>query len=123
MVRGQKKDVHRGDIFLINFDPAIGSEIKKVRPGIVLQNDVGNEYSPVTIVAALTSFHKNQKLYPTEVIIPKKESGLDRDSVALLNQIRTIDKERLVKKLGKVSREYLKDVNKALAISLNLIDL
>jgi len=112
----------RGEIFLINFDPTIGSEIKKTRPAIILQNDVSNEYSSITIVAAITSkFDDN--LYPTEVFIKANEGGLTKDSVALLNQIRSIDKQRLIKKMGIINSDTLKKVNEALMISCGLIEI
>ena len=109
----------RGEIYLVNFDPSIGAEIKKTRPGLILQNDIANRYSSVTIVAAITSFSdKDGKTYPTEVFIGVSEGGLDNDSVALLNQIRTIDKRRLVKKLGVLKDKTMAQIDKAIQISL-----
>lgn len=109
----------RGEIYLVNFDPAIGAEIKKTRPALILQNDIANRYSSVTIVAAITSFSdKDGKIYPTEVFIGDSEGGLDNDSVALLNQIRTMDKRRLVKKLGILKDKTMAQVDKAIQISL-----
>ena len=111
----------RGEIYLVNFDPAIGAEIKKTRPALILQNDIANRYSSVTIVAAITSFsNKDGKTYPTEVFISGSEGGLDNDSVALLNQIRTIDKGRLVKKLGVLKDKTMAKIDKAVQISLGL---
>ena len=110
----------RGEIYLVNFDPTIGAEIKKTRPALILQNDIGNKYSPVTIVAAITSAIDN-KQYPTEVLIKSSESGIKIDSLILLNQIRTIDKKRLIKRIGKVDQGVLRKVNQALQISLGLI--
>lgn len=104
----------RGDVFLVNFDPTVGSEIKKTRPALIIQNDIANEYSPVTIVAAITSKF-DDRLYPTE-------GGLKQDSVVLLNQIRSIDGQRLSKKLGAVDRMTLKKIDAALKISLALIE-
>jgi mRNA interferase MazF len=75
----------RGEIYLVNFDPTVGAEIRKTRPAMVLQNDVANEYSPITIVAAITSKF-DERLYPTEVLITASGSGLAQDSVVLLNQ-------------------------------------
>ena len=93
----------RGDIYLVNFDPTLGAEIRKTRPALILQNDIANKYSPVTIVAAISSKYDNP-LYPTEVLISAKaRTGLAVDSVVLLNQIRTVDKKRLAKRLGKLS--------------------
>lgn len=111
----------RGEIYLVNFDPAIGAEIKKTRPALILQNDIANRYSSVTIVAAITSFSdKDGKTYPTEVFIADSESRLNNNSVALLNQIRTIDKRRLVKKLGVLKEKTMVQIDKAIQISLGL---
>lgn len=109
----------RGDIYLVNFDPTIGSEVKKTRPALVLQNDIANRYSPTTIVAAITS-QFDGRLYPTEVLIRRAESGLAQDSVILLNQIRSIDKQRLIKHLGSVGAETIGKVDQALEISFGL---
>ena len=114
--------ITRGEVYLINFDPTVGAEIKKTRPAIVIQNDVGNRYSDMTIVAAISSKF-GPKLYPTEVLINTSEAGLKIDSVVLLNQIRSVDHQRIVKKLGKVSPPTLKKIDKAIAISLGLIEI
>jgi len=122
---GQKQKINylkRGEIYLVNFDPTIGSEIKKTRPALILQNDISNQYSPITIVAAITS-QFDSKLYPTEVFLSVKEGHLKVDSVVLLNQIRSIDKKRLVRMLGKVNQEVMAKVDKAIKISLGLIEL
>ncbi len=111
----------RGEVYLINFDPTIGSEIKKTRPAIIIQNDIANQYSPITIVGAITSRY-DDRLYPTEVLIEAKEGGLTADSVVLLNQIRSIDKQRLIKKLGCVKPDTMARINHALLISCGLID-
>ena len=108
----------RGDIYLVNFDPTIGSEINKTRPALIIQNNVSNRYSPVTIVAAITSSISTEKVYPTEVFLPAGTSGLQLDSLVLLNQIRTIDTQRLVKKLGSVTKAQLETVNRAIVVSL-----
>ena len=112
----------RGEIYLVNFDPTIGSEIKKTRPALILQNDVSNQYSPITIVAALTS-QFTEPLYPTEVLIKVPEGGLQVDSVALLNQIHSIDKQRLIKRLGVLESVTMEQVDKAIQISLGLVNL
>ena len=109
----------RGDVYVVNFDPTLGSEIKKTRPAVILQNDIGNRHSPVTIVAAISS-QFGTELYPTEVFIEPPEGGLEKRGVVLLNQVRTIDKKRLAKKLGTLSRETMKRVDQALEISLGL---
>jgi mRNA interferase MazF len=111
----------RGDIFVVDFEHTVGHEIKKTRPALVLQNNVANRYSLVITIAAITSHDANTKLYPTEVFISHTEGGLHHDSVILLNQIRTIDKRRLVKKLGKVNTRTMIGVNRALDISLGMI--
>lgn len=118
----EKVTPERGDIYLINFDPAIGAEIRKTRPALVLQNDIANRFSPITIVAAITS-RVNEPLYPTEVLIGGKEIGLTHDSVVLLNQIRSIDKKRLVKYLGAVGKETMNKVDHALEISLGMAEI
>jgi len=112
----------RGEIYLVNFDPTIGSEIRKTRPALVLQNDIANRHSPVTIVAAITS-QFDELLFPTEVLIKAPEGGLTTDSVALLNQIRSIDKQRLVRRLGAVKPETMVSVERAVQISLGMVKL
>ncbi len=104
----------------MSFDPTIGAEIKKTRPALVLQNDIANRYSPVTIVAAITSQFE-ERIYPTEVLIKAPEAGLTADSVALLNQIRSIDRRRLVRRLGAVRPATMTNVERALMISLGLV--
>ena len=111
----------RGEVYLISFDPTLGAEIRKTRPGLILQNDVANRYSPVTIVAAISS-HFEEPLYPTEVLIREPEGGLRRDGVVLLNQIRSVDKRRLVKRLGRLEAETMVRVAQALRISLGLVE-
>ena len=112
-------EIKRGDIWLVNLDPTIGHEIKKSRPAVIIQNDLGNKYSPITIIAPITS-QNTEKVYPIEVFLTRKISGLDKDSKVLLNQIRAIDKRRLLKKLSKIDAETLERINEALAISLGL---
>ncbi len=111
----------RGEIYLVNFDPAIGAEIKKTRPALIVQNDIANYYSPITIVAAITS-QFDMPLYPTEVLLLGQESSLRRDSVALLNQIRSIDRTRLVKRVGKITAETMVRIDQSLRASLALAD-
>ena len=109
----------RGDIILVNLDPVKGSEQGKTRPALIIQNDLGNKYSPTTIVAPITSkiFSKE---FPTNVKINPKDSGLDRESTILLNQIRTIDNIRVIKKIGKLNIPIIKRVNLAIKVSLDL---
>jgi len=111
--------IKRGDIFLANLDPVKGSEQGKVRPVLVIQNNIANEYSPTVIIAAITSkiFSKE---YPTNVFLHKKDSKLPKDSTVLLNQLRTIDKSRLIKKISSLNGEIIAKVDLALEVSLNL---
>ena len=111
----------RGEIYLVSFDPALGAEMQKTRPALILQNDIGNRHSPVTIVAAITS--NVQRQGPTSVLVKAPEGGLDVDSIVLLNQIRTVDKRRLVKRLGVLRGTTLKQVDQAIMISLALIEI
>ncbi len=105
---------------MVNFDPTVGREINKTRPALIVQNNIANRHSPVTIVAAITSQFE-APLYPTEVIIKCGEGGLSIDSVVLLNQIRSIDNARLIKLLGSVRRITLQKVDQALQISFGLV--
>ena len=111
--------VKRGDIFYADLSPVIGSEQGGIRPVIIMQNDIGNRYSPTVIVAAITSQINKAKL-PTHVEISSEEYGLNRDAVVLLEQIRTVDKRRLKEKIGHMTDSDMEKVNKALLISLSL---
>ena len=111
--------LRRGDVYLVNFDPTIGAEIKKTWPALVIQNDIANRHSPITIVAAVTSKF-DERLYPTEVLIRLPEGGVSEDSVVLLNQIRSIDKARLIKRLGALKPTTMQKVDQALQISVGL---
>jgi len=113
--------VKKGDIFFADLSPVIGSEQGGVRPVLVVQNDIGNKYSPTVIVAAVTSQINKAKL-PTHVEIGALGHGLNKDSVVLLEQLRTIDKKRLKEKIGKVDTDIISEVNEALTISLGMID-
>ena len=113
---------HRGEVYLVNFDPTLGAEIKKTRPALILQNDIANRHSPITIVAAITS-QFDEPLYPTEVLIRATEGGLTVDSVVLLNQIRSLDKQRLVRHLGVIKPTTMEQVEQALLISFGLVDI
>lgn len=121
MAKGRKQITpKRGEVYLVSFDPTVGSEIKKTRPALILQNDIANRHSAVTIVAALSSqFH--EPVYPTEVFVEPPEGGLEKRSVVLLNQVRTIDKQRLVAKLGTLKPETMGKVDRALEVSLGLV--
>ena len=123
MAKKQKEIMpRRGEVYLVNFDPTIGAEIKTTRPALVIQNNIANAHSPVVIVAAITSQFK-KLLYPTEVLIEKGEAGLPNDSVVLLNQIRSVDKRRLLKRLGNVEDRTITQVNHALEISLGIFEI
>ncbi|NER36973.1 MAG: type II toxin-antitoxin system PemK/MazF family toxin [Oscillatoria sp. SIO1A7] len=100
----------------------MGAEINKTRPALILQNDVGNRYSKITIVAAITSRFA-ETLYPTEVLVLAGEGGLQYDSVVLLNQIRSIDRQRLMKRLGLLNPETMERVTRAVSISLGVTKL
>jgi mRNA interferase MazF len=110
----------RGEVYLVDFDPTRGAEIKKTRPALIIQNDIANRHSPITIVAAITS-HFDPILYPTEVRIQPPEGGLTVSSVVLLNQLRSIDKQRLIKRLGALKPGTVSLVDRGLQISLGLV--
>jgi len=112
----------RGEVFLVSLDPTVGAEIKKTRPAVVIQNDLSNRRSPITIVAAITSRFE-EPLYPSEVLVRAPEGGLTADSVVLLNQIRSVDKRQLVRRLGLLKAETLKEIDRALMLSLGLVRL
>jgi mRNA interferase MazF len=123
----ERKEVdhpRRGEIYAVQFDvqfdPTVGHEIQKTRPAVVVQNDVSNKYSPITIVAAITS-QFSEPPFPREVVIEPSESGLPKRSAVIVNQIRSLDRRRLVKRLGRLSPTGLKRVDEALKISLGLI--
>ncbi len=109
----------RGDIFLTNLEPIKGREQGGVRPALIIQNNFSNQFSPLTIIAPITS-RVYAKEFPTNVFLSKKESGLDKDSTILFNQIRTIDKARLIKKISSLDNFLLKRIDNALKISLDL---
>lgn len=111
--------VKRGDIFYADLSPVIGSEQGGIRPVVVIQNDLGNRYSPTVIVTAITSQINKAKL-PTHVEISSEVYGLNKDSVVLLEQIRTVDKKRLREKIGHMTDEDMKKVQEALMISVGL---
>src|SRR5437870_10851335 len=112
----------RGEVYLVAFDPTLGAEIRKTRPALILQNDIANRSSPITIVAAITTKF-DQELYPTEVLVRAPEGGLDTDSVILLNQIRSVDRRRLTRRIGRLTSERMRLVDRALMISFGLIEL
>jgi mRNA interferase MazF len=112
----------RGDVYVVALDPTQGSEIAKTRPAVIIQNDIGNRFSDVTIVAPITSKY-DAELYPTEVLVRAPEGGLKTDSVVLLNQIRAVDKRRLSRRLGTLHPSTMALLNEALAVSVGLAEL
>ncbi len=109
--------IRRGEIYYADLSPVVGSEQGGVRPVLILQNDIGNKYSPTVIVSAITSQLGKAKL-PTHIELPADRYNLPKNSVALLEQIRTLDKRRLQEKVTTLSAEKMREVNKALLISL-----
>jgi mRNA interferase MazF len=114
--------VRRGEVYLVSLDPTLGAEIRKTRPAVVVQNDLANRRSPITIVAAVSSQFE-ERLYPTEVFVRASEGGLRADSVVLLNQIRSVDKGRLVRRLGALKAETMREIDAALLLSLGLVEI
>lgn len=112
-------NIKRGDIFYADLRPVVGSEQGGIRPVLIIQNDVGNKHSPTVICAAITSKMNKAKL-PTHIEIDASSYNIVRDSVILLEQLRTIDKQRLKDKVCHLDQEVLQQVNRALKISLEL---
>ena len=116
-------NITRGEIYLVSFDPTVGHEIKKTRPALVIQNDMGNRYSPLTIVAAITS-KVSPVPYPVEVVVePTSTNGLGVRSAIRLDQIRTVDRQRLIRRLGQIDRKTISRVDQAVRISLGLVEI
>ncbi|MFP7494988.1 type II toxin-antitoxin system PemK/MazF family toxin [Terribacillus saccharophilus] len=113
--------VKRGEVYFADLSPVVGSEQGGVRPVLVLQNDIGNRFSPTVIIAAITAQIQKAKL-PTHVEIDAKKYGFERDSVILLEQIRTIDKQRLTDKITQLDPQMMENINRALEISLGLTE-
>ena len=111
--------VKRGDIYYADLSPVVGIEQGGIRPVLVIQNDIGNKYSPTVIAAAITSQINKAKM-PTHIELAAKDYGLNKDSVILLEQIRTIDKRRLREKIGRIDDRLMASVNNALSISFGL---
>jgi len=109
--------ISRGEIWLVDFNPGRGSEQKGPRPALVVQNDIGNRYAATTIVAAVTGTLQE---YPATVSLDPPEGGLDRKSMVNLAQILTLDKSRLVRKLGAISQSRIREVDAALLVSLGI---
>ena len=113
-------NINRGEIYYADLSPVVGSEQGGVRPVLVVQNDIGNKYSPTVIAAAVTSKINKAKL-PTHIELSAEDYGLVKDSVVLLEQIRTIDKRRLKERIGELPDDTMNMVNDALLISLGFI--
>ena len=111
--------VKRGDIYFADLSPVVGSEQGGMRPVLIVQNDMGNRHSPTVIAAAITSQTGKAKL-PTHIQLTGRSTGLNRDSVILLEQIRTIDKSRLRERMGKLDKGTMSAVDNALAVSFGL---
>ncbi len=110
-----------GDVYEVNLDPTVGSEIKKKRPAVIIQNNIGNKFSPVTIIAPISSVTEITKPLPIMVFVKKRKGGLHEDSYVDCGQLRTVDKNlRLVNKLGSLFQRTMLEVDKALRISLSL---
>ena len=112
----------RGEIYLVASDPTVGHEIQKTRPALIIQNDVSNRYSPLTIVAAISS-RFGPPPHPREVVLQPSESGLSRTSAVVVNEIRTVDRLRLIKRVGAADQATMRCVDNALKISLGLVEL
>ncbi len=112
-------DIHRGEVFYADLSPVVGSEQGGIRPVLIVQNEVGNRHSPTVIAAAITSKLDKSKL-PTHIGIRAESTGLAKDSIVLLEQIRTIDKQRLRERAGQITQEDQVRVDEALDVSLGL---
>lgn len=115
------RKIRRGDIYRADLTPVIGSEQGGIRPVLVIQNDIGNQHSPTIIAAIITGQIKSRHL-PTHILLAVSDCGLDKNSMVMLEQIRTLDRERLHQYLGCVSPEKMQEVNTALGISIGLSD-
>jgi len=113
-------NIKRGDIYYADLSPVIGSEQGGLRPVLIVQNDVGNRYSPTVIAAAITSKMSKTKL-PTHIDVLGEDAGLAKDSIILLEQIRTIDKKRLKEKMGHLDERTMTSVNSAIQVSFGLM--
>ncbi|MBQ1988465.1 MAG: type II toxin-antitoxin system PemK/MazF family toxin [Clostridia bacterium] len=112
-------NIKRGDIYYADLSPVIGSEQGGIRPVLIIQNDIGNRYSPTVIAAAITSQRDKTKL-PTHISVEASDCGLAKDSIVLLEQVRTIDKQRLKERMGSLDITSMGMVDKALSVSFGL---
>ena len=115
----EHKEVKRGEVFYADLSPVVGSEQGGVRPVLIVQNDVGNRHSPTVIAAAITSKQDKTNL-PTHIGIKAGTGGLTRDSVVLLEQVRTLDKRRLRERMGNLAPDDMNRINRALSVSVGL---
>lgn len=111
--------IKRGSVWLVSLEPIVGREIGKTRPAMVISNDINNEYAETVTVIPITS--SVSKIYPFEVLLSKGTADLSKDSKIKCNQIRTVDKERLIKQMGSVSKETIDEIEKALLIHLGIV--
>jgi mRNA interferase MazF len=109
----------RGEVWVVNFNPGRGTEQQGIRPGLIIQNDIGNQFASTMIIAAITT---TLKKYPVTVLIEEGKAGLKKNSMVNLSQILTIDKSRLIKKLGKLEENKIQEVDNAIKVSLGLIE-
>ena len=115
---GLKDNPKRGEIYLVSLDPTVGSEISKTRPALIISNDINNQYGEtVTVIPITTAL---EKIYPFEALLPLGEGGLTKKSKAKCNQVRTIDKIRLIKSIGQLDESRLNEIEKALLIHLGM---
>ena len=113
--------IKRGDIYYADLSPVVGSEQGGIRPVLIVQNDVGNKFSPTVIAAAITSQRFKTNL-PTHIQVDAQGCGLSKDSIVLLEQVRTIDKQRLKEKMGNLDEYDMNRVNQALSVSLGILN-
>ena len=112
--------VKRGEVYFANLNPVVGSEQGGVRPVLIVQNDIGNRYSPTVIAAAITSRRFKTQL-PTHISVQADECGLAKDSIVLLEQVRTLDKQRLKERMGSLDDKEMSKINEALSVSFGLM--
>ena len=110
---------NKGDVYLVSLDPVIGSEQGGIRPVLIVQNDIGNKFSPTVIAAAITSRTGKTPL-PTHIQVDAKDSGLQKDSIVLLEQVRTLDKQRLRTRMGALDEKDMARIDRAIFVSLGL---
>ncbi len=110
--------IKRGDMFLVNFDPTLGAEAKKTRPGVVVSNDISNAHSPIVSISPITS--NVRKVYSFEVKVPQNAGGLDKPSKIMVNQTRAVDKVRLMKRFGRLEPEIMDKIDAALRLHYDL---